>query len=158
MRACNECPFIKRKDKSWRGYLSAYKDGMELHRLVENDALFKCHKDGIQICRGFALYMNGIAKRSRAKDTEWMQDNVELAEGEEAPVAEGEEGVVQFRHQGNPGGEQAVAVLIRLAVDAKKSFISGRYDERHDRKETKNPTPLDDHLFPQVERYSSGGS
>ena len=87
MRACNECPFIKRKDKSWRGYLSAYKDGMELHRLVENDALFKCHKDGIQICRGFALYMNGIAKRSRAKDTEWMQDNVELAEGEESLVS-----------------------------------------------------------------------
>ena len=57
---------------------------MELHQLVVNDAKFDCHKDSTHICRGFALYMNGIVKRSKFHDTLWMQENAELAEGEES--------------------------------------------------------------------------
>ena len=83
MKACSECPFIKRADKSWRGYLGEYRDGAELHALAQADTNFKCHKDSSDVCRGYALYMSGILKRSRVPEVEKMQGIAELAEGEE---------------------------------------------------------------------------
>ena len=83
MNCCNECPFVKRDDETFRGYISAYESGMDLHDLVIQDAEFKCHKDEKDICRGFALYMNKLCKRSRYENTLKMQEEAELEDGEE---------------------------------------------------------------------------
>lgn len=83
MKACSECPFIKRADESWRGYLGEYRDGKELHTLAQADTDFKCHKDSSDVCRGYALYMSGIFKSSRLPEVRIMQDIAELADGEE---------------------------------------------------------------------------
>ncbi|NOR58055.1 MAG: hypothetical protein GQ474_05980 [Sulfurimonas sp.] len=85
MYACKECPFIKRANSSWKGYLSEYKDGMELHNLAQSDVDFRCHvEDNANVCRGYALYMRGIFKRSRHQHIADMQDLTELADGEES--------------------------------------------------------------------------